>query len=180
MELHVPEQPIHSWRDVALHLGIVTIGILIALGLESLVEWRHHRALAEEARENIVSELHDNRTEVDFFVKNVPRSRKQIETALRVTEQLEARHQPQGSLTVGLNRSDLTDTSWTTAQAIGALSYMGYGEVKKYGAVYGLQQELARTSAELQPFKHGAGLDEREYRRGKARRRGVANAERSA
>ncbi len=88
MDIHPPDEPIHSWRDVALHLGIVTVGILIALGLESLVEWRHHQTLANEARENIVSELKDNRAEVNGFLKGVPDSRKQIQAALGFTQEL--------------------------------------------------------------------------------------------
>ena len=46
------------------------------------------RALAHEAGENIVSELRDNRGEVSFFLKSIPESRKQIESALRFTRQL--------------------------------------------------------------------------------------------
>jgi hypothetical protein len=144
MDIHPPDEPIHSWRDVALHLGIVTVGILIALGLESLVEWRHHAALANEARENIVSELKDNRAEVNGFLKGVPDSRQQIQAALGLTQGLMAHRKPHGTLNLVVHRSDVTNTSWTTAQAIGALTYMGYGEVKKYGAVYDLQNELAR------------------------------------
>ncbi|MDQ2777441.1 MAG: hypothetical protein M3Y57_21370 [Acidobacteriota bacterium] len=144
MDIHPPDEPIHSWRDVALHLGIVTVGILIALGLESLVEWRHHGALANEARQNIVSELRDNRAEVSWFLKEVPGSRKQIQNALGFTQDLAAHRKLHGTLNLVVNRSDVSDTSWTTAQAIGALTYMRYGEVKKYGAVYELQNELAR------------------------------------
>jgi hypothetical protein len=148
MEIHAPDRPFHSWRDVLLHLGVVTIGILIALGLESLVEWRHHQALAREARENIVSELRDNRGEVSFFVKSIPESRKQIETALQFTRQLAEHHKISGSFHLGAHRSDVSDTSWTTAQAIGAVSYMSYAEVKKYGAAYSLQNELVREQTQ--------------------------------
>ena len=156
MEIHAPEQPIHTWRDVALHLGIVTIGILIALGLESLVESRHHQALAREARENIESEIRDNRGEVASFLKYVPDSRKEIDTALQFTGKLLARQPIHGSLNLTLHRSDLSETSWTTAQAIGALSYMGYAEVKKYGAIYTLQSEL--NSEQTRSFHDLSGV----------------------
>ena len=38
MDVHAPHEPINTWRDFALHLIIVTIGLLIALSLEALVE----------------------------------------------------------------------------------------------------------------------------------------------
>jgi hypothetical protein len=73
MENHAPAHPVLSWKDALLHLGIVTIGILIALGLESVVEWRHHISLASEARANIVSEIRDNRRELDDVLKTTPK-----------------------------------------------------------------------------------------------------------
>jgi hypothetical protein len=57
LDVHAPMEPIHSWRDIALHLGIITIGLLIALSLEGLVEYVHHRHLVAEARTNIRQEL---------------------------------------------------------------------------------------------------------------------------
>ena len=39
MEIHARHGQVQSLRDVAVHLAIVTIGILIALGLEQAVEW---------------------------------------------------------------------------------------------------------------------------------------------
>lgn len=35
----------------------VVLGILIALGMEGIVEWAHHRILEREARANIATEL---------------------------------------------------------------------------------------------------------------------------
>ena len=39
----------------------VVLGILIALALEGVVEWAHHRALVREARANIAIELRHNK-----------------------------------------------------------------------------------------------------------------------
>jgi hypothetical protein len=44
---------------------MITIGILIALGFEQAVEAWHHHELGVPARENILSEIHDNKREVD-------------------------------------------------------------------------------------------------------------------
>jgi len=41
MEVHPPEHGIHSWRDFWVHLGTITVGLLIAIGLEQSVEALH-------------------------------------------------------------------------------------------------------------------------------------------
>jgi hypothetical protein len=55
VEIHKPK-PVHSWRELATELGIVVLGICIAISLEQFVEYLHwhsevqigRRALAEE------------------------------------------------------------------------------------------------------------------------------------
>ena len=41
MEVHPPHEPIHSWRDFWIHLGTITVGLLIAISLEQSVEGLH-------------------------------------------------------------------------------------------------------------------------------------------
>jgi hypothetical protein len=53
VEVHPPSKPIHSIKDFMVHLLAITIGLLIALGLEAAVEAVHHRSLVREARHNI-------------------------------------------------------------------------------------------------------------------------------
>ena len=50
MDIHAPDKPVHSLREFFIHIAIVTIGILIALGLEGvrevkMIEWRVGRLL---------------------------------------------------------------------------------------------------------------------------------------
>ena len=40
--------------------------------------------------------------------------------------------------------AELNNTSWTTAQNVGALSFIPYAEVKEYAGVYQLQDEYLR------------------------------------
>jgi hypothetical protein len=41
MEIHARDKPILTLKEATVHLAIVTVGILIALSLEGLVEWRY-------------------------------------------------------------------------------------------------------------------------------------------
>jgi len=145
MEIHAPEGHIQSLRDVAIHLAIVTAGILIALGLEQTVEWFHHRELAAEARENILSEMRDNKKELDSYLGRIADARKNHLGSVRVIDDYLAHGKSDSkSLSIGVSIADIRDTSWTTAQTIGALNYMPYAEIKKYASIYGLQQQFAR------------------------------------
>jgi hypothetical protein len=42
MDVHPPHNALHSWRDFWIHLGTITIGLLIAISLEQSVEELHH------------------------------------------------------------------------------------------------------------------------------------------
>jgi len=56
MHFHLPK-PLHGWRELAGEVGIIVVGVLIALAAEQLVEeWTWHRK-AEAARASIMHEL---------------------------------------------------------------------------------------------------------------------------
>ena len=55
MHFHLPK-PLHGWREFAGEVGIIVIGVLIALGAEAIVQSIHDRQLAEDARENVRAE----------------------------------------------------------------------------------------------------------------------------
>jgi hypothetical protein len=109
------------------------------------VEWRHHQKLAAEARENIANELRDNKGELDGLLKNAPETTKHYTDALKLfRDRLAGRKITKHQMTLAWNVVTLNDSSWTTAQTVGALSYMGYAEVKRYAPIYGLQAEFLR------------------------------------
>lgn len=56
MDIHKPKA-VHSWREFASEIGVIIIGVLIALSAEQLVEWRHWRHEVQEGRETLASEL---------------------------------------------------------------------------------------------------------------------------
>ena len=57
MDIHPPEGRVESLKDFSKHILIVTIGILIALGLEGIREsWREHTAV-RDVRERFRAEL---------------------------------------------------------------------------------------------------------------------------
>lgn len=57
MEVHRPKLPIRDLRELVKEIGIIVLGVLIALGAEQAVQWLHDRHDSTEARENIRAEL---------------------------------------------------------------------------------------------------------------------------
>jgi hypothetical protein len=47
MHIHKPK-PLHGWREVLREIGVIVVGIVIAVGLEQAVEFFHHRHQREQ------------------------------------------------------------------------------------------------------------------------------------
>lgn len=59
MHFHLPK-PLHGWREFAGEVGIIVIGVLIALGAEQVVEdWRWHQRI-HDAEASMSRELGDD------------------------------------------------------------------------------------------------------------------------
>jgi hypothetical protein len=59
MHIHLPK-PLHGWREFLSEVGIIVLGILIALGGEQVVENYHWRERARDADGTIQAELYSN------------------------------------------------------------------------------------------------------------------------
>jgi len=132
--------PDYSVKEFMLHLLAITIGLLIALGLEASVEWMHHRRLVREARENIAQEIRDNQQSLTKEMSALPREEDQVEKLLKVVSQEEkgGSAKPDQHLVWSVTR--LNDSSWNTAFSTGAVGHMDYDEVRRYSQLYALQQ----------------------------------------
>ena len=62
MHFHLPK-PIHGWREFAGEVGIIVIGVLIALGAEQVIEAEHWREKVQSAKASIDFEIND---QLDF------------------------------------------------------------------------------------------------------------------
>jgi type II secretory pathway pseudopilin PulG len=56
MHVHLPK-PLHGWRALAGEVGIIVVGVLIALAAEQTVQAVHERSIAREARNNVIAEI---------------------------------------------------------------------------------------------------------------------------
>jgi hypothetical protein len=60
MHIHLPK-PLHGWREFAGEVGIIVLGVLIALGAEQVVETIHERNEVDQLRMSLRAELADSR-----------------------------------------------------------------------------------------------------------------------
>jgi hypothetical protein len=142
MDLHPPDQPIRTLKDFGLHLCVVTVGILIALGLEQVVEVHHRAQVAHEALEGFRHELADNRELVKSVLDALPEVHDRIAAQLDL---LNSTPLPAGARfkNPGVHYNPLNAASWDTAIATQALSDLPYETVKKLSMAYSMLRVFA-------------------------------------
>jgi hypothetical protein len=154
MDVHAPHKPIHSIKEFLVHLLAITIGLLIALGLESAVEWVHHRHLARDARENIYQEFRANKQDLARQLNALPAEDKRLDEILSVIDSVQHGHphKPLGDfMWTGVL---LRDSAWEAASSTGAIAFMDYDEVKRYSKLYAVQKFHSSTQQRYLEERH--------------------------
>jgi len=81
MHLHLPK-PLHGWREFVGEVGIIVLGVLIALGAEQVIENLHWRNEVNQTREALDAELGHNFATLDRCVSahSLARARVKLST----------------------------------------------------------------------------------------------------
>jgi hypothetical protein len=146
LDVHPPHESIHGKRDFFLHLFTITIGLLIALSLEGLVEWQHHRHLVHEAEASLREEIKSNAAGMAGTLDTLHKSQADLKHAVDMLQILIATKKlPHGSMSISYHIVTFDSVSWKTAETTGALSYMPYDLAKEYSTIYDTQEELAAS-----------------------------------
>ncbi|WP_158819707.1 hypothetical protein [Granulicella sp. S156] len=141
LDVHPPHHGISGVRDFFIHLLTITVGLLIALGLEAGVEAAQHRHERKEAEATLREELTQNRVTLVSMEKETNRELDALANVLKFLEDL--REGTKGDPKVwdwDFNVEPLQSAGWHTAAATGVLSYMNYGEAQRFSAAYQEQQ----------------------------------------
>jgi hypothetical protein len=121
-------------------LVTITAGVLIALAIDGLVEWKQNRDLVREATATLAREIADNRAALERHLAEAGTREKDADNALQLTRELLATRKSninQFSLTFHL--STLSSAAWQTAERTGAVAHMEYPDVQKYAKLYNVQ-----------------------------------------
>jgi hypothetical protein len=144
LDVHVPHEPIHSKKDFFLHLFTITVGLLIAVGIEGCVELHREHTLVKEARATLREEIDHNANAMKYAVTTIGRNRQVIQSDMdaltKIQEHPADKSLQHVALNAAFNIQSLNSAAWKTAQSTGALSYMPYAESQRYSDVYESQQ----------------------------------------
>lgn len=170
MHFHLPK-PLHGWREFAGEVGIIVIGVLIALGAEQLIEGLHWKHEVAAERASLLQEATDSFGTVAVRQVAQPCIDKRLTEILTVLE----RHQRGQSLGItGKVRAPFVVTAtrgtWQIALSGQALSHMSNEEKLKWSDIFlgfdrwdeGVKQESDFWLG-LQPLDHAQLLTEQDW-----------------
>ncbi len=148
IDVHAPEHRISGKRDFFLHLFTITIGLLIALGLENAAEAWHHRHQRDQAEVTIRRELSDNRAGLIEARKTLLVEQQNLVHVLAFLQDRSAGKpgDPHG-LSLSYEGEPYEVAAWKTASATGVLNYLNYDRVQTYATAYQLQDEYDAMQA---------------------------------
>jgi hypothetical protein len=147
MEVHTPHHAPLSWREFFLQLVMITIGLFIALTLQTGVESLHHRHLVNEARDNLRREMEINHKRYAENVQNLEKNRRQLGQNIEALRDLRnGKAIAKDALAWGWDWNGFIDASWKTARDTGAVSYMSFDLINAYSQVYS-QQDYVNNQA---------------------------------
>jgi len=140
LDVHAPHQPIHGVKDFFLHLLTITVGLLIAVGIEGCVALHHEHTLVKEARASLHEEIEHNAKSMTDAVKKIAQEKTAIQNDIdaltKIMEQPKNKSFQNADIKVDFNMEGINEAAWKTAQATGALAYMPHQEVQRYTDIY--------------------------------------------
>ena len=143
MDIHPPHHPIGSVRDFLLQIFTVTCGIVIALGMESLLVWNNERELSLAARADFRAELSAN---LATLTRLQPGDRDNFNWMVSMIAYGQARlkHQDTKPPALLAQRSftALPKTAWDTALATQAIRLLRFDQARALAGAYSGQAAL--------------------------------------
>jgi len=161
IEVHPPHEDVHTWRQFFIHIAAITIGLLIAIGLEQTVVYFHHRHQLQEARRELAVELESNRRVVGINLEATRKVMADLDAdmaLLRVVQTSPASQSPEpvgSKLVYGLgNFYWPKDATWQAVKQNGSLGLMAHDELHYYVYIYEdiaiIMEQLSELGARME------------------------------
>jgi hypothetical protein len=153
LDVHPPHKAIEGVGEFFLHLFTITVGLLIAVGIEAAVERHQHRELASEARDTMTAEIRKNSSNVADALKEIDQEQQKLKDNLAKVRKVQLNPSDPSSrdlhLDISFDTTGLEDTGWRTAQVTGALAFMPYAESERYTSIYRVGEEFLKNQDQL-------------------------------
>jgi hypothetical protein len=147
LDVHPPHEAAHGWRDFLIHLFTITVGLLIALSLEGMVEWQHHKHLAHDAETSMTAEIKSNASGMTDVLVDLQKEQDSLKhDVIVLNSAIKTGKLPEhSSMDITFHIRTFDDLSWQTAQTTGALAYMSYDQAAEFANIYRAQDGLAES-----------------------------------
>lgn len=136
MHIHLPK-PLHGWREFAGEVGVIVLGVLIAIALEQLVETVHWNNQVREAQTALHQEMAHTNKAFAFRVAAHDCIGARLTTLNAIIEHA-ARHDPQpriGEIIPDIGNA-LSNNIWETGRSAQTLAHFGRDQLRLYGDYY--------------------------------------------
>lgn len=148
MHFHLPK-PLHGWREFFGEVGIIVVGVLIALALEQVVQSAHERTIAAEARDAVRAEMQENLWWLERRAQIEPCVQVSLVRLANVVELADHNKPIPVSENIGLKwHSKITSLRWDANAQSGRASLFSANEQRLLGNMYFSSEEFRRTQAE--------------------------------
>jgi hypothetical protein len=137
VEIHKPK-PVHNWRELLSEIGIIVVGVIVALAAEQLVESMHWQNKIQDARRAMMLELRDDDGPQAYIRLAVgPCLDKQLD-AIKTAIIAKASRGEIERLIAGVKQGNVTwdAVAWNTLQTSDVASHMTPEEVRNWSVPY--------------------------------------------
>jgi hypothetical protein len=136
MHFHLPK-PLHGWREFAGEVGIIVLGVLIALGLEQIVEEIHWSNAVDQAHAEIRAETRYANAFFAFRTAAEPCVRRRLDSISEVIEAVASHKQTSRIGSIGPDIGNgISDSSWQAQRASQTLTHFDQQELNLLGLYY--------------------------------------------
>ncbi|HEV2595550.1 MAG TPA: hypothetical protein VGU01_10165 [Sphingomicrobium sp.] len=161
MHFHLPK-PLHGWREFAGEVGIIVLGVLIALAAEQAIETTRWHEKVERTKDLLDSELHDDALSAYGWLA----TGRCLDQQLNAAESAVAAARSSGAITATAPyRPELdvfTSDAWVNARSLEVTDHMSPETIRTYSRLFFFPTELQsnivqlhQLAAELQPVATG-------------------------
>jgi hypothetical protein len=156
LDVHPPHHAANTWRDFFIHIATITVGLLIAIGLEQSVEALHHRHQRQELEGQLKAEAQRNLDLVHGNIVRLKGMRAWIDSAIIALNtapvangQIAKSALPQQKTPGGSSIWDPSRTVWAVAKASGTVALLPEDEAQVYARVDFEGEQLQTGEVEM-------------------------------
>ncbi|HEY3815254.1 MAG TPA: hypothetical protein VGL66_18700 [Caulobacteraceae bacterium] len=136
MHIHLPK-PLHGWRALAGEIGIIVVGVLIALGAEQAVDAVRDGHKADEARTEIRAEIAQNVGEMAVRLRTDNCVRSRLDEIGALLDARAAGQSPAQPIWIGRPQTFVMNSNRLAAvTSAGRASLLSQDEQASYGQMY--------------------------------------------